>query len=96
MPDDAFKQKWDLFITTFLLFTAVVTPYRLAFYDLDDTTWIVIDTIVDFGFSIDIILNFFMAYYDDSEDIVDNRKRVALNYLKGWFIVDILSIIPVS
>jgi hypothetical protein len=57
-----------------LLFTAIMTPYRIAFFDLDDITWVVVDSIIDFSFAIDIVLNFFIAYYDSSEDIVDNRK----------------------
>lgn len=41
-----------------------MTPYRISFYDLDDTTWVVIDSLVDGIFCIDMVLNFFMAYYD--------------------------------
>jgi hypothetical protein len=96
LPDDTFKRKWDLIINSILLFTAIFTPYRLAFYDLDDMNWVIIDSIVDLGFGIDIILNFFMAYYDQTEDIVDNRKKIAIRYLRGWFILDIVSIFPIS
>jgi hypothetical protein len=96
LPDDSFKKKWDLFITFILLFTAVVTPYRLAFYDIDDIAWVVIDTVLDAGFALDIVLNFFMAYYDDSEDIVDNRKVIACRYVKRWFFIDVASVFPIS
>lgn len=73
-----------------------MTPYRIAFYDFDDTPWIVIDSIIDFFFGADMILNFFMAYYDASEDIVDNRSKIACRYIKSWFIVDLISIFPIS
>eukprot|EP00347_Sterkiella_histriomuscorum_P024049 403332479 len=96
LPDDSFKQKWDFIITVNLLITAIMTPYRIAFYDLDDVTWIVIDSVVDFLFGVDMILCFFMAYYDVGEDIVDNRKKIATSYLKSWFLVDLFSIIPIS
>jgi hypothetical protein len=79
-----------------LLFTAIYTPYRIAFYDKDDIIWFVIDSFVDSVFGIDMVLNFFMAYYNEHDEIVDNRKKVACHYFKGWFIIDITSIFPVS
>jgi hypothetical protein len=33
LPDDHFKKKWDILITLMLLFTALVSPYRIAFID---------------------------------------------------------------
>ena len=105
MPDDPFKQKWDVLITLYnkfinflrcLIFTAIASPYRLAFYDLDDNSWLAVDTLVDFTFAVDICLNFFFAYYDSSEDIVDIRKKIAKRYLTTWFIVDFVSIFPIS
>lgn len=37
-----------------------------------------------------------MAYYDQYEVVVDSRTRIAYTYLKGWFIVDTISILPIS
>lgn len=85
-----------MFITTILLFTCMVTPYRIAFVEYDDNYWLAIDSLIDAGFGIDIVLNFFMAYYDESEDIVDNRKKIALGYMKSWFFIDVAAIIPIS
>jgi len=42
-----------------------MSPYRIAFYTTDDTTWISIDIFIDAFFLADLILNFFMAYYND-------------------------------
>jgi hypothetical protein len=64
-----------------LIFTALVSPYRIAFVDVDSTEWTVIETIIDCIFGVDLLLNFFFAYYDDKDDIVDSRKRVAMDYL---------------
>lgn len=27
-------------------------------------------------------------------DIVDDRKEIAINYLKGWFLLDVMAVIP--
>jgi hypothetical protein len=52
--------------------------------------------VFDVIFILDTILNFFMAFYDDDEEIVDARKLVALSYLKSWFIIDMISAVPLS
>ena len=34
------------------------------------------------------------AYYDEETELIDDRKEIAKYYLKGWFTVDVLAIIP--
>lgn len=96
LPDDPFKKKWDLIIAFMLIFTALVSPYRIAFVDVDTLEWTVIETIIDCIFGVDLLLNFFFAYYDNQDDIVDSRKKIAMSYLKGWFFIDLLTILPIS
>jgi len=48
-----------------LIFTALVSPYRIAFVDVDSTPWIVVETMIDCIFGFDLLLNFFFAYYDE-------------------------------
>ena len=49
---------------------------------------------IDAFFLIDILINFNTAYYRDDFEIETSRKAIAYNYLKGWFIVDVVSILP--
>ncbi len=39
-------------------------------------------------------MNFFSAYYDDEFLLVDHRWIIASGYLKSWFTIDFMSIIP--
>jgi hypothetical protein len=96
LPDDHFKKKWDLLITFMLLFTALVSPYRIAFVDYDSLSWVIVETSTDCIFGIDLILNFFFAFYDDQDEVIDNRKEIALTYFKGWFFIDFMTILPIS
>ena len=64
-----------------LIFSSVMSPYRLAFVEEDDTKWKVINAVVDTLFTIDILIVFNSAYYDDDYKIVENRKIIAKNYL---------------
>lgn len=47
-----------------------------------------------FTFISDIILNFRTTYVSSKGEVVSNSKSIALNYFKGWFIVDLLSALP--
>lgn len=49
---------------------------------------------IDLLFLIDVIVIFNTAYYDEDVDLIDSRKTIAKMYLKGWFTVDMLAIIP--
>jgi hypothetical protein len=95
-PDDSLKIKWEMMISVVLIFTAVTTPLRLAFFESDDPTWTAINNSVDALFGLDIIICFFTAYEDENEELVYNRKTIALTYIKSWFFIDLMSIVPVS
>lgn len=58
--------------------------------------WDVIDQelVVDFFFLLDIIANFFFAFHSSDYEMIDSKKAIAKAYLKGWFTVDVLAIIP--
>lgn len=80
-----------------LLFVCFITPYRIAFTESDELEWIIIDCLIDLLFLTDLILTFFMAYYDEKTyDLVDDRKKIACRYLRFWFIIDLLAVIPIS
>lgn len=43
---------------------------------------------------IDILIIFNSATYNDDFDVVSDRATITENYLKGWFLIDLVSIIP--
>ena len=49
---------------------------------------------VDVLFFLDIIVNFNSAYVNNLNELEDERKLIAYEYLKTWFFVDSLAIIP--
>ena len=90
------KTIWDLFIGFILVVSCSVTPYHIAFYDYEESIgiWKALNYIFDIAFGIDLILQFFSAYYDEDFYIIDELKIIAMNYLQGWFIIDITAIFP--
>jgi hypothetical protein len=86
-----------MIVAILVLFTSINTPFRIAFDDnVEKLAWNVIDQITDALFMLDIIINFFMAYYDINDELVTDRKIIALNYLKSWFFIDLTSVLPLS
>lgn len=51
---------------------------------------------MDICFSIDMLLNFFTAYFDDDDILISSRCAVIKNYLKFWFWVDFMSVFPLQ
>ena len=59
-----------------------------------DDPLVIVDYIVDVMFIIDIFINFRTTFVDANDEVVSDPCRVAVNYIKGWFIVDLLAAIP--
>lgn len=94
LPDDNIKNFWDILSTIMLFITFFITPVSLAFSDDSAVEWIVIDSVINVFFLFDIIVTFFSAYYNSKFILIDKRRTIACNYLKTWFIFDLISIIP--
>lgn len=73
-PEDPFKSQWDLFIALVLIFTCLVTPYRIALVEKDSFRWIITNNTVDSLFLMDIIIIFNSAYMDEDFNLITNRK----------------------
>jgi hypothetical protein len=62
----------------------------------DNHPWTVnFDKIIDWIFYLDIFINFRTQFIDPKNDeFVSDSKQIALNYLKGRLIIDILASLP--
>ena len=81
-------------MTIVLLVTCLLTPYQIAFRGDSSKREEIMNTVTDFLFGIDIIVNFNSVYYDGDMNLINNRLEIAKNYIKGWFAIDCLAIIP--
>ncbi|XP_075676440.1 uncharacterized protein LOC113795069 isoform X2 [Dermatophagoides pteronyssinus] len=54
----------------------------------------VIDLFVDVMFIIDILINFRTTYINKKDELVIHPGKIAIHYLKGWFIIDLVAAIP--
>lgn len=51
---------------------------------------------IDLFFVADIVLSFFSAFYNKKDILIDKHKIIACNYLRSWFIFDLISVLPIS
>ncbi|KAF8794726.1 Potassium voltage-gated channel subfamily H like protein [Argiope bruennichi] len=94
-----FKAVWDWIILLLVIYTAIFTPYVAAFLlneeRLDnDGPIVIIDLIVDVMFIIDILINFRTTYVNSNDEVVSHPGKIAVHYLRGWFIIDVVAAIP--
>ena len=95
-PNDIGKAYWDLFVSLLLLISCFTTPFNIAFYkdNIDHLgyKWFIYG--IDILFLVDMVLCFNAAFENETFKVVDKRKEIAKNYLKGWFLIDAIAIIP--
>ena len=93
--DNTLKLVWDIYVMFVLILTTFIIPYRLAFYEKDGLGWDLLFYFFDLMFLIDVFLCFITSYTDELLQIeITSQKLIAINYIKGWFVIDILSIFP--
>jgi hypothetical protein len=97
MSTNQYKIMWDLFVLLLLILVSIIVPWRVAFVDTDNQVWRGIYYTVDGLFAIDIVLTFFTGITsdDDVKEITD-PKVIAKTYLRGWFIIDVISVMPMD
>lgn len=110
MPNSRFKVGWNFLMILLLLYVATVQIYIMAFmpdtFSSDiDTSAVILNTLsdkinntIDFLFFIDIGINFISAYERSDTDLtLETRfKLIAINYLAGFFIIDLVSALPLQ
>jgi hypothetical protein len=95
-PEGTFNIVRENFMQLCILYTMTLGIFKNAF--IEDQYYIFWDMIDDFFitlfFILDMILNFFTPYYTKDLKLEINCGKVSKNYLKGWFWLDLVSIIP--
>ncbi|VEN41997.1 unnamed protein product, partial [Callosobruchus maculatus] len=87
-----FKGAWDWLILMATFYVAVVVPYNASFET--ERPSVILDVLVEALFFIDIILNFRTTYVSRKGEVVSDWRAISLNYLRTWFVVDMLAALP--
>ncbi|CAD8102523.1 unnamed protein product [Paramecium sonneborni] len=96
-PNSFLKQFWNGIFLLMMIYVATILPFRISFYlDNQVQAWYYADIVTDVLFWLDLIISSISGYYDEEGKLVKKRKIVLMNYLKGWFTVDLLSCLPLN
>ncbi|OMJ71118.1 hypothetical protein SteCoe_30750 [Stentor coeruleus] len=94
LPESKIKSLFDLLVSFLYLYFAFVIPFRIGFYTQSTNEELIPhETVFEAILLIDILLNFFCAYYENSVLIYDLRL-IAKKYLLNRFILDTIAIPP--
>lgn len=96
-PGSKFVSAWSYITLSLLAYTCSILPYNVCFGDGATifSTLFFIEVICDILFILDLFFNFFIGYYDEDKDkLIMSNKEIACNYMKGWFIIDLVSTFP--
>ena len=72
-------------------------PYNLAFNKAvsnDGIVMMVINSIVDVIFFIDIIFNFHTSFVGADGSVIVDEKKIRQNYLRSGFLIDVMACLP--
>ena len=102
-PHTPWKAFWDIWVALLIAYSVIMVPLRVCFSLRScifsaDWTW---ELFVDCCFFADILLTFRTALiFDDPEKqkrmVVTDARRIAYHYIKGWFVIDVVSTIPID
>ncbi|XP_022080164.1 potassium/sodium hyperpolarization-activated cyclic nucleotide-gated channel 2-like isoform X1 [Acanthaster planci] len=97
-PFSNFRWYWDLWMILLMAITLVILPINIAFFSEQiSLQWSITNCITDSFFMADIVLNFFTGIiHHQNEEVILDRKAIASNYLRGWFLVDLPSSFPMD
>lgn len=94
-PDSKWKSFFDVCILVLVGYSCITNLYITAFSVEMSYVDVILFWIVEVFFYFDFSLSWFMGYRDpETMELVQSFESIAKNYIKGWFIIDFISIFP--
>jgi len=94
--NSSLRVRWDIAQAFVLVYLAIVVPLRIGFNLEVHGPAYVIECLVELYFYLDIVINFVTSYEDENLNVIRDHKLLAQKYLRGWFLVDLISVLPVD
>ena len=76
-----------------IIYQSIVIPFRLCFEAEAEGNWVYIETTIDVCFMLDIFVQFNTGFYSQGK-LINNRKKIIVNYVKSWFLIDLVASFP--
>lgn len=95
-PDQ--RRQWNLVVLVAIVYSAIEMPFVICFFEcVTLTDWFFFTMVgLDVLFLTDMLLNFYTGFRHDGQVIMDHAQIVRRYLLSFEFVVDLLSILPIS
>lgn len=91
-PTGTYRMLWDLLGLLFILWDTFMIPMQV--FDFEKDAFLSsMDWVTLFYWTLDMIQSFFTGYFQEGVQVMEFR-RIVPNYLKTWFVVDLVVIGP--
>ena len=90
------RMLFDMFLFYLVIYNSILVPLEVASITRSSVGLAAVNILVDICFFVDIVVNFVTPYPDGKlkDSWISDRKMMALNYLSGWFWVDLVASFP--
>ncbi len=92
-PESKLKEFWDLYMLVLTVACALIIPLQIALHVPFHSSLLWFESLLSISFGIDIVLHFFTGFRFENRIILDPR-RIAVHYLRSWFILDLIAALP--
>ncbi|CAE7532795.1 KCNH6, partial [Symbiodinium pilosum] len=97
-PDtNRFSTAWQVITNLALAFVALITPLQVGLLEIELDALFVLTMLVDFVFVVDMVLQFVTMYPRTTARGLEwelRPQKIAKNYLRTWFFLDFVTLIP--
>lgn len=94
--NDRWHEQWGLVIFVATGVTALVTPLEVAFFPpakVEFSFLFVLNRLMDSVFLMDIVIQF-LTMFPENGRMVKSRSRICFKYLRTWFFLDVIALVP--
>lgn len=92
-PRTSRMQSWKNWMFVNIMFTVLVTPWRISFRCPAEAFGLTLAAIANISFIVDTVLHFFTAVVTES-GLLTERKEIARRYITSWFFLDLVTCLP--
>lgn len=92
-PRTSRMQSWKNWMFVNIMFTVLVTPWRVSFRCPANAFGLTLAAIANISFIVDTVLHFFTAVVTES-GLLTERKEIARRYITSWFFLDLVTCLP--
>ncbi|CAG9319887.1 unnamed protein product [Blepharisma stoltei] len=92
-PDNFLRVFWDVLILAITAYQCIIIPFILSFNPTPSSAVLSTVLATEILYFLDILVQINTAYYIYGAYIID-RKSIIWNYVKSWFILDVITFSP--